>query len=541
MKRWKFSGLLSPGLISILGLIGVFYFLIISGLAAYLVHLHQLQFKQNMMESAEQAPAALSDAVHWKMWNEADFILSVYENAFYKNEKKSSKLANTTLIHTIWNFDPSLREIQYINGSGSGKLDLSGNDDLFDGLSRIASLSAPISSEPIQFAFPRWNGYSTQKDEIRRIRKDTESDFIWVRKLQGEGGEWMMGVIFSAEALMKRVVIPEMESLCRKKNIELELFDEMCLPQVLCVGEKKDVSRASLIPMSPRKEPITKALNGFWLQTYVLEDDLEWSRRPFRILLMGISLGMGFIILFAFFYWFNRFRRQEEELRLQNDWILHLAHILRGPLHSLNMLIESFSAVSTSSEERNGLGECMRREIDRLDSSCLQFIRKAKANLGQLEVSLTNLELTPIVSGVMDRLSLRYPGLRERIVLEIPQEMRVLADAEALGELFENLLDNAVKYSPRGTLVTLAASAEESRVRIVIKDTGLGIPPELLPRIGEPFFRGGQKDADGIVGSGLGFHLSKNLCSRMGGVLNIESEGLDKGATVTFVLPSSHN
>jgi len=367
--------------------------------------------------------------------------------------------------------------------------------------------------------------------------KDANSDFVWSQRLEGKSGEWTVGVIFSPDGLLREIIIPSMEALCRQKNIEMELLDEKCVSRAFCPGKKGETSRDSLIPIPEQKRFLAGVLSGCWLKTYIPEENLELNRRPLRRLFLGVTLGIGLLLLFAILYGFARSRAQEVELRLQNDWILHLAHILRGPLHSLGLVVESLP--SASGEAKAALEGCLRREIGRLDSSCLQFVRKAKANLGLWELNPVRLELTTVVAELSGKLGLRYMGFNERVTLEIPGELKVLADAEALGELLENLMDNAIKYSPRGTPLTVTANGEKSKVRIVIKDHGIGLPPEILPRIGEPFFRGGQTDADGITGSGLGFHLSKKLCARMGGTLVIESAGLGQGAVVTLLLPAA--
>ena len=115
----------------------------------------------------------------------------------------------------------------------------------------------------------------------------------------------------------------------------------------------------------------------------------------------------------------------------------------------------------------------------------------------------------------------------------------VSADRDRLAQIFINLVDNAVKYTPEGGRVTVSARpVAGGRVEVTVADTGIGIPPADLPRITERFYRVDRARSRELGGTGLGLAIVKHLVLAHGGELWIESEP-GRGTTVRFTLPSS--
>ncbi len=117
---------------------------------------------------------------------------------------------------------------------------------------------------------------------------------------------------------------------------------------------------------------------------------------------------------------------------------------------------------------------------------------------------------------------------------EIPPDLPAIqADPERLAQALENLVDNALKFTPPGGCVALRAESRDQEVRIHVQDTGPGIPPEDLPRLFEPFYRGSQ---EGRPGLGLGLFLARMIVEAHGGHLEVESR-TGEGSRFTLILP----
>ena len=119
-----------------------------------------------------------------------------------------------------------------------------------------------------------------------------------------------------------------------------------------------------------------------------------------------------------------------------------------------------------------------------------------------------------------------------------PADQLVQADRDRLAQILINLVDNAVKYTPRGGRVTVRARpVAAARVAIAIEDTGVGIPAEDLPRITERFYRVDKARSRELGGTGLGLAIVKHLVAAHGGQLEIESE-VERGTIVRVTLPA---
>jgi signal transduction histidine kinase len=122
----------------------------------------------------------------------------------------------------------------------------------------------------------------------------------------------------------------------------------------------------------------------------------------------------------------------------------------------------------------------------------------------------------------------RLPGLPDEVVW----------DAERVNEVTGNLLSNAFKFTPTGGTIELTAAPDDGAVRIQVRDTGAGIPPEQLPHVFEKFYQADNQRAASAKGSGLGLAIAKEIVEAHNGQILCESE-VGKGTTFTLVLPVS--
>ncbi|NNN04727.1 MAG: response regulator, partial [Elusimicrobia bacterium] len=113
----------------------------------------------------------------------------------------------------------------------------------------------------------------------------------------------------------------------------------------------------------------------------------------------------------------------------------------------------------------------------------------------------------------------------------------VLADAERLADVIDNMLSNATKFSPAGGVLDASLDSENGRARLSVTDRGPGVPPELLPHVFERFFAANQGPTREYPGLGLGLPLSKDIVDALGGRIWLESRGSGSGTTARLELP----
>lgn len=210
---------------------------------------------------------------------------------------------------------------------------------------------------------------------------------------------------------------------------------------------------------------------------------------------------------------------------------------LRRPLTSIYGFAETLlqrGALFEETERMTFLGY-IASETERLTSIVDRLLSVARLDAGDLEVQLQPLDVRPVVSDAVAGAERSESLNGHRFVLDLPEEpLAAHADPEKLRQVLVHLLDNAVRFSPEGGTVTVAARERGGAVEVRIVDEGIGIPAVDRERIFRKFESG--RDVGG--GTGLGLFLAKGLVAAMGGRIWVDSAE-DKGSSFVFELPST--
>ncbi|MBE6809593.1 MAG: HAMP domain-containing histidine kinase [Ruminococcaceae bacterium] len=220
---------------------------------------------------------------------------------------------------------------------------------------------------------------------------------------------------------------------------------------------------------------------------------------------------------------------------MKNDFISSVSHELRTPLTAIRGWGETAKMSLGTDEDLVARGlDVVLSEADRLSGLVEDLLDFSRMQSGRMIVN----NVQPIdVSHLLLTVSDMYTELAVKQGIELSytppvQSSIVMADPDRLKQVFINVIDNAVKYTEKGGLVLVAQTREEGCVRIVVKDTGVGIPAEDIDRVKEKFFKSNKT----VRGSGIGLAVADEIIKQHQGLLFIEStEGV--GTTVTIVLP----
>jgi len=228
--------------------------------------------------------------------------------------------------------------------------------------------------------------------------------------------------------------------------------------------------------------------------------------------------------------------------QMKSDFVSTVSHELRTPLTSIYGFAETLlrQDVQFGDEERETFLRYIASEAERLTGIVDALLNVARLDTGDLHVKISPVDVRAVVSEVVS--SAEAVGDNgHRFVVDLPTEpLRAEADPDKLRQIVAQLVDNAVKYSPGGGTVTIAARRKTETVEFSVADEGIGIPQAEQQRIFRKFYRA-DSSADGDEqrsGTGLGLFIAQGLVTAMGGRIWVESsEG--RGSSFAFELPAA--
>ncbi|MDH5627302.1 MAG: GAF domain-containing protein, partial [Candidatus Krumholzibacteria bacterium] len=235
--------------------------------------------------------------------------------------------------------------------------------------------------------------------------------------------------------------------------------------------------------------------------------------------------------------------RQMETLQkaniLKSDFVSHVSHELRTPLTSIKAYVETLAnnIEDPTFVQRREFLDIVHKETNRLIRIVNDVLDVSKIEFGQRPVSRSAIALHAVVEEVLSMLS---PSLKERDVtvsVNVPDSLpRVDGDADLIKQVFINLISNALKYSPRGTTITVRAREEAVSLVVSVSDQGIGIPRDEIGNVFDKYFRARSQVSAKMEGLGLGLAIVKNIVEQHGGSVRVESEE-NVGSTFSFTLP----
>ena len=217
------------------------------------------------------------------------------------------------------------------------------------------------------------------------------------------------------------------------------------------------------------------------------------------------------------------------------EMISKIAHELRSPLTSVkgfsSTLIKRWDRFTD--EQKFQFIETIHADADRMSRIVSEVLDLARLESGRFELHATSIELLPIAEKSATHHA-TLPGA-ERVEVKVPEGLKAWADADRLGHVLSNIVENAIKFSDEGPITISARALEDGTVEITVADEGVGIEPDRVSGVFAGPAPHGQKATPS--GTGLGLYLSRRLVEAHNGRISVESE-LDKGSTFTVILPS---
>jgi PAS domain S-box-containing protein len=227
--------------------------------------------------------------------------------------------------------------------------------------------------------------------------------------------------------------------------------------------------------------------------------------------------------------------------QVKSDFVAAVSHELRTPLTSIYGFAETLlrQDIPFGEEERRIFLGYIASESERLTEIVDQLLNVARLDAGDLQVELGRIDVGSVVSELVETVEESGVMNGHRFEIDLPDEpLAAEADPDKVRQIFNILVENALRYSPGGGTVTVGARRSDDRVEVRVADQGIGIPAAERERIFRKFYRAESAARDGAAGTGLGLFIAKELVTAMGGRIWVEStEG--EGSSFSFELPAA--
>jgi CheY-like chemotaxis protein len=237
----------------------------------------------------------------------------------------------------------------------------------------------------------------------------------------------------------------------------------------------------------------------------------------------------------------SRIKQVEDELReadqRKNEFLATLAHELRNPLAPIRNGLEILR-LRQSGQIADRARSMMDRQLQQMVRLIDDLLEVSRITRGKIQLNREPIDLEAALQSAIEVSKPLIDAAGHTLSIDIPsQPLIVDGDLTRLAQVFGNLLNNAAKYTDSGGRIWLNAGIAGDRVRVSVRDTGIGIAPTMMPRIFEMFAQVDHASQHTQGGLGIGLCIAKRLVEMHGGSLNARSEGVGSGSEFTVELP----
>ena len=235
-------------------------------------------------------------------------------------------------------------------------------------------------------------------------------------------------------------------------------------------------------------------------------------------------------------------RQSEEALReadrRKDEFLAVLAHELRNPLAPIRYALATAKKSAQSGAQRRRAEEVVERQVAHMSRLLDDLLDISRITRGMLELKKSHVELHQVIAAAVETARPLIDSKHHRLSLDLPQHtVRLEADAVRVAQVFANLLINAAKYTDPGGHIELRATQQPHQVSVTVRDNGIGIPSELMPRLFTLFSQVHATTGRMQDGLGVGLSLVRGLVALHGGTVEARSEGAGRGSEFTVHLP----
>lgn len=266
------------------------------------------------------------------------------------------------------------------------------------------------------------------------------------------------------------------------------------------------------------------------LRPGMFSTDFNWV-----VLLEGCVLMLMILtgVYVIFIYW----NKQARLNRLQSNFVSSVSHELKSPLASIQLYLETLKYQDVSQEEVREFVETMLTDTERLSGLIDNILESSRSDPKNIQSQFQPVDIGPFIREVVEGHQRQLKERQCEVSIEIMNRAYLNIDPRAMRMVFNNLIGNALRYSPKGTPLTIRVENDRKYCRIQFIDKGFGLNKKDIKKIFKKFYRVQDRETHHIEGAGLGLFISSEILKNHKGRIQVESEGSGKGSVFTVSLP----
>ena len=232
------------------------------------------------------------------------------------------------------------------------------------------------------------------------------------------------------------------------------------------------------------------------------------------------------------------FRKIQDEDHRKNEFLAMLAHELRNPLAPISNAVHILRVSESDPAKVAWARDLIGRQLKQLVRLVDDLLDVSRITRGKIELKIETVDVAQVVAAAIETSRPNIDAHRHTLSLQLPVEPLALrGDFARVAQILSNLVNNAAKYTPKGGRISLSAAREGDQVAFRIRDSGIGIPPEFMASIFDPFTQADRTLARSQGGLGIGLTLVRRLVEMQHGRVSVRSEGRNRGSEFTVSLP----
>ncbi len=231
--------------------------------------------------------------------------------------------------------------------------------------------------------------------------------------------------------------------------------------------------------------------------------------------------------------------RMQASQRSQREFVANVSHEMKTPLTSIQGFAQALlDGTANTKESQQKAAQVIYSESERMHRMVLDLLDLAKLDAGTAEMQMAPVNVRALLNSIAEKFTPQSQRAGVSILCDLPETLPpLIADGDRLAQVFTNLTDNALKFTPPGGTVTLSAFVESDKLHISVKDTGAGIPEADIPHIFQRFYQADPARKGGEAhGAGLGLAIAHEIIAAHGGRISVRSHK-GAGTTMEVILP----